>query len=147
MRRSRFVGPSILVSALSVFASCGKDGPTIPDGLSERSPTGLALSKAHSAALLSGARTRTNSPETFTTTSTISLKGGDSIVVTVETAECSGNPETVKVHGVISGVVASASCPTLAGTVSSSCRKVFRQESTEKKIHSSGNGALTVVFP
>ena len=49
------------------------------------------------------------------TVTTIQLELGDSILVSVQSTDCSGNPETVSVSGVITGVI-SGSCVTLPGT-------------------------------
>lgn len=95
--------------ALTTMVACEKGVPTMPDSSGQQTGEAAlrrtaALDSANAGSPLTTAE---NPPSTVTT---ISLRAGDSIHVTVTSNECSGNPETVKVYGVISGVVAAGSC-------------------------------------
>ena len=100
---------------LPFLGSCDKDAvtvPTKPSGVDGNPDLRTAEDSAGFLRLGSGSETMTLS----TSPTSISLSAGESIVVTIVSTECSGDPETVKVYGVISQVVASGSCATLAGT-------------------------------
>lgn len=94
----------LLASALMLIAACDRNIPTSPDNSGKW--IRAAAGKTDSTAKVSGA---TNGATTAAV-STISLFRGDQITVTVQSAECSGNPETANMLGVLSGLVASGAC-------------------------------------
>lgn len=74
------------------------------------------LTAADSAAFRASGAYGADAFSSTTVVTTLQLYPGDWLLVTVTSTECSGNPETVNVGGVISGVVLAGSCPELPGT-------------------------------
>lgn len=106
---------ALLGYALTTLIACGRDVPTANEpALSGTSGARTLLTAADSAAAIAEASQTTMF--TVATTTSIAITAGESIVVTVLSTDCSGNPETLKVYGAISGVVASAPCTSLSGT-------------------------------
>jgi hypothetical protein len=103
--------PTVLAVALTLLWACDKNGPTTPTPLA--SPT---ASKAFtdSAAGTSAAIMATTPPSSVTT---ISVKAGDKLTVTVQSTDCSGDPETVNVYGVLTQQVLSGTCGTGHGAI------------------------------
>jgi hypothetical protein len=112
MSPRRPVIQTLILGMLSIVGSCEREGPTVPRGANGNPD----LLTAEDSAAFSAARVQTGATSLSASGTSISLSAGESILVTVISTECSGNPETVKVYGVISGVVASGSCATLTGT-------------------------------
>ena len=102
----------VVLSLSSVLSSCDQTTSTVPETASPRRVSASGMTSADSVAFV--AEFPGGSPALATVT-TISLEAGDSILVSVQSTDCSGNPETVNVYGVISGVVVSGSCLTLPG--------------------------------
>ena len=106
-----------LVALPLLLIACEQDGPTLPNrGVAKSGISASGMTSADSVDFL------VNSQESQTTFSvaavtSISLLAGDSLLVTVVSTDCSGDPETVRAYGVISGTLASSSCATLPGTV------------------------------
>lgn len=100
------VSATVLASTLILLAACGKDVLTVPTGSSKPPGSAPAHAFIDSTGKVSGA----TGAVTATGVTTIALKAGDKVTVTVISNECSGNPETVKMYGIISGVIASGSC-------------------------------------
>jgi hypothetical protein len=108
---------SRLIAIAFLFAACERDSTPLPTGAKELKRTSASgMSSTDSAAFLQSPQDGESTLSALATVTTISLEAGDSIYVTVESTDCSGDPETVNVYGVISGVVASGPCPTLPGT-------------------------------
>lgn len=112
MRRSMLLA----VLPLGAFmSSCRGTESSAPASVAARTPT--LLTAADSAAFQ-------NSPSygsagsTFAASvvTTLQLQPGDWLLVTVTSTDCSGDPESVNVGGVISGLVFSGSCLILSGT-------------------------------
>lgn len=106
-----------LVALPVLLLACEPDAPTFPNrNVSQRSISASGMTPADSASyLLDSPENRTAS--TAAAVTSISLLAGDSLLISVVSTDCSGNPETVTVYGVISSIVASSSCATLPGTV------------------------------
>jgi hypothetical protein len=111
-RHRTIIHTLVVLGMLSILGSCEREGPTVPRS-SNRNPD--LLTAEDSAAFLA-AKVHTGVTSLSASTTSILLSAGESILITVISTECSGDPETVKVYGVISGVVASGNCATLAGT-------------------------------
>jgi hypothetical protein len=93
-----------LLASMVLLPGCDKESPTVPNssGASSRATAGTIDSTAKRAGTPSGVTTAA--------VSVISLQAGDKVNVFVQSYECSGNPETVIMSGILSGVVASGSC-------------------------------------
>jgi hypothetical protein len=113
--RKTVVSGLIVLSLSSLFASCDQTTSTVSEA-SPRKVSASGMTSADSAAFLADFPGGSSSSLALATVTTISLEAGDSILVSVQSTDCSGNPETVNVYGVISGVVVSGSCLTLTGT-------------------------------
>src|SRR5512141_476927 len=103
----------VVLSLSSVLSSCDQTTSTVPETASPRRVSASGMTSADSVAFVAEFPGGSSALATVTT---ISLEAGDSILVSVQSTDCSGNPETVNVYGVISGVVVSGSCLTLPGT-------------------------------
>jgi hypothetical protein len=116
-RRSRLVRTSCLIPIAFLILACDPDAAPLPTGAKAPLRTSASgMSFSDSVAFLQSNQNGESGLSSLATVTTISLEAGDSIYVTVESTDCSGNPETVTVYGAISGVVVSGSCPNLPGT-------------------------------
>lgn len=116
MKLRSFTRNVVLLVVSWSLTSCKDTRPTGPGSeVRPRSSSASGMTSADSADFLSESVTHSLSAVSATL-STIQLEAGDSILVSVQSTDCSGNPETVSVSGVISGVVVSGSCLTLPGT-------------------------------
>ena len=106
---------AVLGFTLAILTACGRDAPSVnePAVADSKGPKALLTAADSAAAIAAAGEATTFAAATVTS---ITLNAGESIVVTVLSTECSGDPETVKVYGAISTVVASAPCGSLPGT-------------------------------
>lgn len=100
---------TILSLTLLLALAC-KETPTVPTAQEERIGKPRRLMTAEDSASYFASRPAPSGTATTSSVTSIPLKSGDSIVVSITSYECSGNPETVNVYGVISGIVAAGSC-------------------------------------
>jgi murein DD-endopeptidase MepM/ murein hydrolase activator NlpD len=112
MRRSTVL--AVLPLGAFMF-SCRGTESSAPAPVAVHSPR--LLSAADSAAFQnSGSYGAAQSSFAATVVTTLQLQPGDWLLATVTSTDCSGDPESVNVGGVISGMVFSGSCLTLTGT-------------------------------
>jgi hypothetical protein len=106
MNTSKRKVAAVLVSTLMLLVSCEKNVITVPSGSTKPQGTARAQAFIDSTGKVSAA----NDAVTASGVTTIALKAGDQVTVRVMSNECSGNPETVIMYGVLSAPIASGSC-------------------------------------
>lgn len=116
MSQWKSVRIGILLAAVVSFGGCNRDAPTVPTQTGPLSATSLLTRADSAAALAASVANPGSSSSALATVTTIKVGAGESLLITVLSTECSGDPETVRVYGVMSSVVASGSCASLSGT-------------------------------
>lgn len=109
MRNAQSCSRAVTVAAFLLSSACDKNMPTRPDAESRRLITKL-MTAADSAAFFESRKTASGSITTIAGQTLIPVKAADTIVVHVDSNECSGNPETVRVYGVINQTIVAGSC-------------------------------------
>src|SRR5687768_6309775 len=100
--------------AVMIISGCGGDAPNVSEPRFAGSAPATLLTAADCAAAIAKSSQLGALPANATTAS-ITVSAGESIVVTILSTNCSGNPETVTVYGAITAVVASGACGSLPG--------------------------------
>lgn len=101
---------TVYLAWVVVLSGCFSDKPAPTEILGKATVTSADLARARDSAASASGTTQATAAATAATNTLIPVKAGDSVVVNVQSTECSGNPETVKVYGAINQVVMAGSC-------------------------------------
>ena len=96
---------AVAATMAALISGCEKNAPTSPPPARDV----RTMQQAVDSAAKSGAITMAVAPPSYVTT--ISVTAGDKLTITVTSNECSGNPESVNIYGVLSGMgIISGTC-------------------------------------